>query len=656
VHNRARSSSFFLTLGCVSLAVVGSGTSFGAQVTLGSADNVSCYPFNCNDSGSATGQSIEYQQVYSSSQFGSSPVTITSITFFDQFFPGLGLSDAPLLSGTYAFSFAVTSAAVGGLSTTLLNNVTSGKATFLVDSNDPGNAGASTLTFNGTTPYVYNPASGNLLLDIVVTNQANVSSASTGFNGFDADDTGTATSRALLITGQSATADNGGLVTQFTLGSSSATPEPGTYALMGCGLLLLMGLKKRKALALQTVKVTSGVALVALLVSASSSSASAQLVKGRYKTAPLHAASGAAKAGRSSGAISESSSTSLGPTTVPIWNKTFTIGSTPYQETFVGSDPSTNNSTTTITVPVIPVIIVLAEGTFDPTKKLNNSLPGMGLTAATATLLSPLFQGATYNLGGTPVGTNVQYGDAQLRATWWNYVSSTSPNWHTVLQFQLKPTITLTVPPAADGGLTGPFGQVDNAWLGAQLDALSQNYGATTFPLFVMYQMFQTDASGCCILGYHSAVLTPGNSVQTYAVGSYYDPGEIGGGTADITALSHEVAEWLNDPFGNNPVPNWPAPFSFIVPGPPYNQPGQPQQCQNNLEVGDPIEDRNFTVFSVTTVGHTYHPQNVALAPWFLQVSPSTAVNGWYTMQGPIDNEFVAPAPACSTAPASIAQ
>src|SRR5256886_4358429 len=44
-----------------------------------------------------------------------------------------------------------------------------------------------------------------------------------------------------------------------------------------------------------------------------------------------------------------------------------------------------------------------------------------------------------------------------------------------------------------------------------------------------------------------------------------------------IHALSHEVSEWLNDPFVNNVVPAWSVPFE-----PQYG-------CSNYLETGDPL-------------------------------------------------------------------
>jgi hypothetical protein len=78
------------------------------------------------------------------------------------------------------------------------------------------------------------------------------------------------------------------------------------------------------------------------------------------------------------------------------------------------------------------------------------------------------------------------------------------------------------------------------------------------------------DPTNCCVIGFHGAGHVPGTGlasvngngnqpVQTYAWASYLSPGiyaRPNGGTywalQDIHPLSHEVAEWADDPFINN--------------------------------------------------------------------------------------------------------
>ena len=105
-------------------------------------------------------------------------------------------------------------------------------------------------------------------------------------------------------------------------------------------------------------------------------------------------------------------------------------------------------------------------------------------------------------------------------------------------------------------------------------------------------------SDNCCILGYHSVFASPS---QTYGVMDFDNSGAFPG-TSDISASSHEIDEWMNDPLGNNPTPAW-------------GHIGQVGGCQNNFEVGDPLSGTLFP--SVTLSGFTYHMQELAFFSWF---------------------------------------
>ena len=92
-----------------------------APITIGVADSGNCYPFMCNDSGSSSGASIQYQQVYAASAFPGA-TTITSETFYWDFAQAFGGSNT-LLGGTYVFSLSTTSAPVNGLNSTMSANI-----------------------------------------------------------------------------------------------------------------------------------------------------------------------------------------------------------------------------------------------------------------------------------------------------------------------------------------------------------------------------------------------------------------------------------------------------------------------------------------------------------------------------------------------------
>ena len=82
----------------------------------------------------------------------------------------------------------------------------------------------------------------------------------------------------------------------------------------------------------------------------------------------------------------------------------------------------------------------------------------------------------------------------------------------------------------------------------------------------------------------------------------------------DATALSHEIGEWLDDPFITNRVPAWRSPI-----------PTNPYGCYTYLEVADPLVIPRRVP---TTVVNGYHLSNLVYFSWFARQSPSIGLDG----------------------------
>jgi hypothetical protein len=303
----------------------------------------------------------------------------------------------------------------------------------------------------------------------------------------------------------------------------------------------------------------------------------------------------------------------LAGTTLPNWFGTFTVGSTAYGFTMLGTNPALGSATTTIPTILIPLRLVFSDGTV-----LDATGPVFGETrsALTLTQQSPLFKDALFTPGGTNVGTT-QYIDAFQRANFWNIVSTVSPNYH--LKFRImvtEPAQTLTVPSYFGYAVGGPgdhLGYVNQAWWDDQLGVLLYrlHIQTNTLPIFLNYNIQQT-STDFTYAGYHTAF---GNPAQVYISAGFFDQGIFRYG-GDIVFLSHEMGESTDDPFVNNLTPNW-------------NNPQSPGTCSDLLEVGDPVSDDGIGPIEVN--GFTYHPEDLTFLPWFAEQTPSTSVNGWYT-------------------------
>jgi hypothetical protein len=347
--------------------------------------------------------------------------------------------------------------------------------------------------------------------------------------------------------------------------------------------------------------------------------------QGRYAVVPLHGTT-----------LNEARISAAAATTIPMWDYSVTspLDGVQYSGTMVGRSPFFHGArTTNVPTVIVPVEIVMPDGgVFDPTVPDPTCLPSpSGTTALALVQQSPVLQPATYTLGGTIVGTT-QYSDAFQRSNFWTNVSATGDRYHTML----SPVTTIgkiTVNVTAANGMTyasggcGQIGVMDINWWQTYVESniipSLRTVNPTIMPVFVFYNVVMAQGttsltgSSCCILGYHSAFGTP---VQTYSVADFDATTLFGPASSAISALSHEVAEWMDDPLGTNLTPAW-------------GNIGQATACQNNLEVGDPLSGTFFPSL-VMSNGVTYTPQELAFFSWFYRQSPSIGVKGWYSDNG----------------------
>jgi len=294
--------------------------------------------------------------------------------------------------------------------------------------------------------------------------------------------------------------------------------------------------------------------------------------------------------------------------TIPYFTSTFKAQGEIFTYSMVGTNPRSQRVTTTVIAHVVPVKLTFSNGmAFDGT----NLAPGV--------LRSPLFTKAQFVDGAT------QFGDAVMRGEFWKYVSA-HPTYHVLLSAAApEPTVSVAVP-SADGYTAeksgGPYGYVAYSWFVQTIEPqiLSQlHIPASEFTIFVTSRTSVLEPNGyCCYLGYHSAFPVPsGGGTQTWTTAwASVTP-------KNIEALSHEVAEWLNDPFYNNNVPSWLSPESGLCGG-------------QQLEVGDPL-----TKYRIKRGGFVL--QDIAFFSWFARQKPSIGYKGRYDLAG----KLIGPAANC---------
>jgi hypothetical protein len=359
-----------------------------------------------------------------------------------------------------------------------------------------------------------------------------------------------------------------------------------------------------------------------------------------------------------------------------------------YGYNMVGADPNNCSGAAcdvTVQADITPIIVHVGGLTFD------------GTSVVPAVLASPQF--ATNDYGSTPfatagaanlprgpggalsqgdAGNQLQLQDATMRA---QFNKTGTSQYHLRLNPHVLDPVTIDVPSnqgtLLQSGRGVIFADVNISWWSAQIKNLETKADPTHLPIYLTDSVLLhigKDIFNCCVIGYHGTKATGigngsansnGNApVQTFAWASYVAPGiyaRPNGGTdwalQDIHALSHEIAEWADDPFVNNWVEPWLTPTA-----PQYG-------CTNILETGDPVVAIGFAKGTNTyaqgpnpngtqSADGYYHPEDEVFLPWFMRTAPNTISEptqspstniGRYTLMGDLNPfpGFRSPASGC---------
>ena len=237
---------------------------------------------------------------------------------------------------------------------------------------------------------------------------------------------------------------------------------------------------------------------------------------------------------------------------------------------------------------------------------------------------SPNFRNADYATGFT------QFADAVQRAQFFRIMAQ---DWHTLLKPpEVLKQVTIDVPRGMarvyrSRGTGATYAILDTAFFISQLNTIVQmaDLHPDSLALVVTSNVFlapNVDVKKCCVLGFHTAFDAGqlGNTlqIQTLVWASWIDQGILGTSVSDVTPLSHEISEWMNNPFGVNLVPAW-------------QSPGAPGGCQDNLETADPLATLPNAGYPVNIDGFTFHPQSQVLLSWFTRQGQSYSIDGAFS-------------------------
>jgi hypothetical protein len=286
------------------------------------------------------------------------------------------------------------------------------------------------------------------------------------------------------------------------------------------------------------------------------------------------------------------------------WTFTWMYNGQKYSARLAGTNPK-NGTATTVPTYVIPIALKYGNTEENPVSRYRD-----GKSVIDYTLASPVLRSEVdFVQGGTDLGTT-QYADAVQRGAFWGFGVEQHPGYHVLLgKPKLQKLITLDIP--EDKGEVGtPFGisvvEADINWFDNQIQPILAKLPPNSLGIFVTTQSYLTTGGQCCIGGYHNY-----DGKHFYLDATFIrQSGTFG---QDVSALSTEVGEWIDDPLTTNGSL---CLDGEVFGGPAGGGPGRPPYGQYPYKVR----------------GFTYHLQDLLFPPYF-GAPPGTSVNGWFSFQ-----------------------
>jgi hypothetical protein len=361
-----------------------------------------------------------------------------------------------------------------------------------------------------------------------------------------------------------------------------------------------------------------------------------------------------------------------------------------YGYNMAGANPAgcaESECSVSITVDIVPINVIVGGREFDGTDVVDATIasPQFALNdygSATSATSASWSRGVGGVLSQGDAGNSLQLQDATMRA---QFNQTGASPYHLILNPVIHDPITIVVPGnhgvLLQSGRGVVFADIDIQWWATRIQNLNSSLDyvdPTHLPMYLTNNVMLFTAknpNNCCVIGFHGAGKVNGSGlgsvegqgdqpVQTYVWASWIQPGIYSrpdGGIywalQDIHGLSHEVAEWADDPFINNSVQPWLTPTA-----PQYG-------CTGILETGDPVVGIGFAMGAnsydqgpnpngTQSADGYYHPEDEALLPWFMRSSPNTASEptqststnvGRYTFMGDLNPfaGFRQPATGC---------